>query len=86
MINLDKHTIKRGQLISVSNLSVNDYNPNRVSERVETAILESLQDYGQVSDILVRPDPQKKGKYIIIDGEHRYKTLPPDTKIYCTIN
>lgn len=78
-----KYKVERSLLISKSQLSNNDYNPNKTTERQQKAIAESLNNYGQLTAILVRPDPEVKGKYIIVDGEHRGMVL--DETIYVDV-
>lgn len=72
---MDKYQVVRGIKIKRSQLSNNDYNPNKTTERQQEAIAESLDNYGQLTGVLVRPDPDNEGKYIIVDGEHRSKVL-----------
>lgn len=83
MLNLDKYKVERGIKIKTSQLSPNDYNPNKTTERIDEAIRKSLQHYGQVLEILVRPDPDNKGKFIIIDGEHRFNHA--DKEVYVNV-
>lgn len=40
------------------------------------ALEESLVNFGQVVELLVRPHPEFPGEYQIIDGEHRFNVLP----------
>lgn len=76
-------TIDRGVGIPKSKILPNPWNPNKTGQREQEAIAESLSDYGQVLEVIVRPHPSKKGKYEIIDGEHRHIELQ-DT-IYCNV-
>lgn len=77
------YKVERGVMIKRSQLSNNDYNPNKTSERQQQAIAESLNNYGQLTAVLVRPDPKEEGKYIIIDGEHRSAVL--DKELYVDV-
>lgn len=43
-----------------------------MTDRQQEAIAESLNEYGQVLPIIVRPHPEIEGEYQIIDGEHRF--------------
>lgn len=72
---MTKHRIERGVKVAKSQLLPNPWNPNKTKKRQQEAIAESLNLYGQVLEILVRPSPQHAGKYEIIDGEHRYQEL-----------
>lgn len=79
----EKYKIERSLLIKRGQLSNNDYNPNKTTERQQEAIAESLNNYGQLTAVLVRPDPDNEGNYIIIDGEHRSMVL--DEKLYVDV-
>lgn len=54
-----------------------------MKDRTAEAIAESVQKYGQVIELLVRPHPEKEGEYEIIDGEHRFNVLPE--QVYCNV-
>lgn len=77
------YKVERGVKLSKSQITPNDYNPNKTSERQQRAIAESLDKYGQLLEIVVRPDPNHDGKYLIVDGEHRWQELG-DT-VYCNV-
>ena len=72
---MTNYKIKRGIQIPPEKIDANPWNPNVTSTRQQEAIAESLGYYGQVLDILVRPHPSEKGRYQIIDGEHRFQEL-----------
>lgn len=80
---MNKYRVERGVKIKRSQLSNNDYNPNKTTEKQQQAIAESLQEYGQLTAVLVRPNPKKKDSYIIIDGEHRGMVL--DKELYVDV-
>ncbi|RUR77034.1 chromosome partitioning protein ParB [Chlorogloeopsis fritschii PCC 6912] len=65
--------IERSVKISISQLHPNPWNPNKTSQRQQEAIAESLREYSQVLELIVRPHPDIEGEYQIIDGEHRYQ-------------
>ena len=77
------YRIERSVLISKNDLHPNPWNPNRTSDRVQEAIKESVTEYGQVLELLVRPHPEIEGEYQILDGEHRYNVLPEN--VYCNV-
>ncbi len=58
------------QIISISNILPNNWNPNEMDEQTYKAEKESLERYGVIAPIIVRP---KENKYEIVDGEHRHK-------------
>ena len=70
-----KYKIERGVSVNASDIEPNPWNPNKTTERQQQAISESLDKYGQIIELLVRPHPTKEGKYQVIDGEHRLTSL-----------
>ena len=70
-----KYKIERGVAVNSVDIEPNPWNPNKTTERQQQAISESLDKYGQIIELLVRPHPTKKGKYQVIDGEHRLTSL-----------
>ena len=77
------HKIDRGILIPKTKLHPNPWNPNHMKERQQAAVAESIQAFGQVLELLVRPHPDIKDEFQIIDGEHRFNVLPKD--VYCNV-
>lgn len=75
--------IERSRLINTDFLDPNPWNPNKTSAKEQKAIAESLSTYSQVLDIIVRPHPDKKDRYQIIDGEHRYDEMSGE--VYATV-
>jgi hypothetical protein len=73
---VSNYKIERGVPIDKSDINPNPWNPNKTTKRQQSAIAQSINLYGQVLEILVRPSPDEPGKYQIIDGEHRYQELP----------
>lgn len=67
-INLDLNVVE------INKIHPNPWNPNRQTERVEEAIAESIDYYGMLDPLTVRPHPEMEGEYQIIDGEHRMRT------------
>jgi ParB-like chromosome segregation protein Spo0J len=62
------------QRIPAKAITPNPWNPNKQSDRQFEAEIESIQTYGFILPIIVRP-ADKKGKFEIVDGEHRMKAL-----------
>lgn len=56
--------------VPVSQLQPNDYNPNRMKPQVFDKLVEDIRRNGILNPLHVYFDG---GKYVIIDGEHRYK-------------
>jgi len=57
------------QKIDIKLITKNPWNPNQMDKKTLKAEKESIEKYGVVAPIIVRP---LKNKYQIIDGEHRY--------------
>ena len=78
-----KPTIQRGVAVEKAKIHPNPWNPNQMNPRQQDAVAESIETYGQVLEILVRPHPEIPGEYQIIDGEHRFN-ISGDT-VYCNV-
>lgn len=61
------------QLIKVENLKPNSYNPNKVDEKIMEQLKKDIERVGVQQSIIVRTG-EEEGTYIIIDGEHRWRT------------
>jgi hypothetical protein len=59
--------------VPTGSLRPNPWNPNRMTERVYQAEKESIEAYGFIDPVTVRPHPLHAGEYEIIDGEHRVR-------------
>lgn len=70
-----KRSIVRAVPILVGNLKPNPWNPNSMNVRQGEALRESLDEFGQVLEVVVRPHPKEAGCFQIVDGEHRFKSL-----------
>lgn len=77
--------IDRGVRISISDIEPNPWNPNKTTDRQQRAIAESLNEYGQVLELLARPHPEKPGKFQIIDGEHRLNELTRVGSVFANV-
>lgn len=56
--------------LSPDMLTPNPWNPNRMDAFMYARAVESIKEYGFIDPVTARPN---KGKYEIIDGEHRWK-------------
>jgi len=59
----------RNQIVKINLIKKNPWNPNQMDKKTLKAEKESIQKYGVVAPIILRP---LKDKYQIIDGEHRF--------------
>lgn len=69
-----KQIANNTKIVKLSELYVNDYNPNRMPDAEMSLLKESILKYGFIFPIVATWDEDKK-KYRIIDGYHRYETL-----------
>jgi hypothetical protein len=60
-------------------ISANSYNPNEMTDDDEQRLKTSMSRNGMLQTILV----YKRGEddYVIVDGEHRWKVAPPESKV-----
>jgi ParB/RepB/Spo0J family partition protein len=61
------------RLIGVDDISANDYNPNDMEAEFFEAVVSQVKADGMNQPVLVRPDPTNDGKFIVVDGEHRWR-------------
>ena len=66
--------MKKSKIVPIDQVEPNNYNYNKMSEDQIQNELKSLQEFGVVRSI-VTYQKEKGGKYIIVDGEHRYRLL-----------
>jgi ParB-like chromosome segregation protein Spo0J len=66
-----------------SKIHPNPWNPNRITERTRSAISESLETYGQIAPLIVRPHPDIEGDFQIVDGEHRFSAT--EREVLCNV-
>lgn len=58
--------------LKLSDIEFNDYNPNTMPDNYYIALKNNIQSNGYLQPLLIN---KIDDKYIIIDGEHRYKAL-----------
>lgn len=61
------------RLLDVGKLEPNPWNPNEQDAETFAKEKVSLQRFGFVAPIIARPHPKERGRWEIIDGEHRWK-------------
>ena len=61
--------------IALSKLTAHPDNPNVMSEATFRKLVRNIERTGLYEPIVVRPHPQKKGLFQIINGHHRVKAL-----------
>lgn len=65
------------QLVQASLVVANDYNPNSVASAEMELLKRSIQADGLTQPIVVFHD-QEHGRYIVVDGFHRFRVLVED--------
>lgn len=63
------------QQVNITDIAPNAYNPNVVDEKTMLQLKKSILRDGYIQPIVVRPNPEQPGKFIIVDGEHRWTIL-----------
>lgn len=61
------------RLVDIDDLEPNDYNPNDMEAEFFEAIVAQVKEEGMNQPVLVRLNPEKPGKFLIVDGEHRWR-------------
>lgn len=81
-----KRQIDRSVRIKAGLIHPNPWNPYaNKSDRLQQAIAESINEFDQIQDLVVRPHPEIEGAYQILDGEGRHRTFNPDEEVYATV-
>ena len=79
-------TITRSVPIKASLIHPNPWNPYaKKSDRLQDAIAESIGEFEQIQDLVVRPHPGRKNQYQILDGEGRHRTFHGSAEVFCTV-
>jgi ParB family chromosome partitioning protein len=79
-------TIERSVPIKASLIHPNPWNPYaNKSDRLQDAIAESIGEFDQIQDVVVRPHPGRKNQFQILDGEGRHRTFHGSAEIFCTV-
>jgi ParB/RepB/Spo0J family partition protein len=60
------------EFVPIDSIEPNEYNPNVMPDHVLKRTKKLIERDGFVGAIEVRKHPKKEGKYIIVDGEHRW--------------
>jgi ParB/RepB/Spo0J family partition protein len=61
------------RMVPIDDIEGNDYNPNSMEAEFFEAVVTAVKEEGMNQPILCRPHPDKEGKFLIVDGEHRWK-------------
>jgi hypothetical protein len=73
------HPVGSVQWVHIDQVQANDYNPNAVAGQEMTLLHTSIREDGYTQPVVAiwDPDagPDRKGRYIIVDGYHRYTVM-----------
>lgn len=58
--------------LPLTDIETNEYNPNELEESLFETLVEAVKSEGMNQPILVRPNPDEEGKFIVVDGENRF--------------
>lgn len=72
--NTVNHKVMETIVVPIDQLFSNDYNPNRMPDTEMDLLKQCIVKYGFLFPIITTWD-EKKQKYRIVDGYHRYETL-----------
>lgn len=62
------------RVVPIADVSPNDYNPNDMETEFFESLVGAIKDEGGMHQpVLVRPDPDNEGKFLIVDGENRFR-------------
>jgi ParB/RepB/Spo0J family partition protein len=61
------------RMVPIDDVEGNKYNPNSMEAEFFEAVVAQVKSEGMNQPILCRPHPEKDGKFLIVDGEHRWK-------------
>lgn len=76
------------RVLNVADLEPNTWNPNSMELEYFESLAGAIRDEGSMSQpVMVRPKPDVVGKFIIVDGEHRWKAakIAGLDKIVCVV-
>jgi len=77
---LKEQPVNRIRWVLIDEVSPNDYNPNSVAKKEMGLLYTSIKHDGYTQPIVTIQD-KESGKYVIIDGFHRYYTAKTNTDI-----
>ncbi len=60
-------------MLQTNSIVPNEYNPNVVEENIMEQLYKDIERVGIKQPVIVRRHPTHRDRYIIVDGEHRWK-------------
>lgn len=82
-----KYQILEHREIDIEDIIPNDFNPNVLADAKFNKLVDDIKQHGVVGSIVVMKHPTIDGKYMIIDGEHRWRAaqLAGIKKVWCDV-
>lgn len=80
-MSLESHPINRVIWVPIDEVEANDYNPNAVAQNEMRLLYISIKHDGYTQPCVTIRD-EDRGKYVIIDGFHRYSIMRHNRDIY----
>lgn len=77
----DSHPVNNVIWVPIGEVEANDYNPNAVAQNEMRLLYVSIKADGYTQPIVTIRD-EERGKYVIIDGFHRYSIMRHNQDIY----
>ena len=67
--------VVKAQMLPVALLRSSPWNANRVPPKILAKIRRSLEEFGFIENLVVRPHPTEEGAYEVLSGNHRLQIL-----------
>lgn len=61
--------------VSIEDVVLNSWNPNQMSDATFSELVSEIEKEGFDVPVIVIPHPQEQGKWMVVDGEHRFKAM-----------
>ena len=61
------------RVVEISSVVPNSWNPNEMKDSVFNELAHDVAEQGMDQPVIVIPDPDRTGGFIIVDGEHRWR-------------
>lgn len=79
------HPALAPQLVPLTAVRGNDYNPNKVAPPEMRLLRHSIRRDGLTMAVVVAPDPGAAGRFVVVDGFHRTTLAMTDPEINATL-
>lgn len=61
------------RIVETDLVDANSYNPNSMEAEFFEILVQQVKEEGMIQPVLVRPNPEKLGRFLVVDGEHRWQ-------------